>query len=140
MRAQARIAREFTMPNSRPVATDLLEVVREFLSKEVSPQLPAFQQFQLRIADRLLEILGREWQSGAACDAEELARLQGLLTAQGTLQELNAELCRRIRDGRVSVDDPALLAHLRRSTEDALRINNPKWIQAPTAAPATRHD
>jgi hypothetical protein len=26
------------------------------------------------------------------------------------------------------VDDPALLAHLRASIEDSLRINNPKWL------------
>ena len=27
------------------------------------------------------------------------------------------------------LDDPALLDHLRRSLVEALRINNPKWIE-----------
>lgn len=122
------------MPNSRPVATDLFTVIREYLSKEVSPQLPAHQQFQMRIADRLLEILEREMQLGPGFDAQETQRLRTLLGVSGDLQQLNAELCARIRDARLPTDDPALLAHLRQSTEDALRINTPKWLARATPA------
>jgi hypothetical protein len=44
------------------------------------------------------------------------------------VDELAAELCRRIRDGRVPADSPALLAHLREGLGDALRIDNPRWL------------
>jgi len=119
------------MPSSRPVATDLLDVVRDYLSKEIAPQLPDYHRFQLRIADRLLEIVSRELRHAGAFDGEEAQRLAALLGRDGAITDLNAELCARIRDGRIAIDDPALLAHLRRTTEDALRINTPKWLQRP---------
>ena len=48
--------------------------------------------------------------------------------AAASVDELAAELCRRIRDGRVPADSPALLAHLREGLGDALRIDNPRWL------------
>jgi hypothetical protein len=41
---------------------------------------------------------------------------------------LSIELAERIRAGAISIDDPALRAHVRQSLEDALEINNPKWL------------
>ena len=116
------------MPNSRPRATDLLAIVQEYLETQVSPLLPAVQQFQLKIVSRVLMTVRREMQHGPAFDAAEAARLATLLRRDGTLEELNAELARAIRAGEFATDDAALLAHLRASVEDALRINNPKWL------------
>jgi hypothetical protein len=123
------------MPNSRPVAPDLLGVVQDYLANEVSPLLPPLHQFQLRIVQRLLETVRRELQLAPAADAAELERLCALLGHAGSLVELNAELARSIRDGAFAVDDRALLAHLRETIEDSLRINNPKWLPAAAAAP-----
>ncbi|HEX2686673.1 MAG TPA: DUF6285 domain-containing protein [Kofleriaceae bacterium] len=69
----------------------------------------------------------------APADAER-ARLVSFLGHPGERDELNRELAARIRAGDIALDDPALLAHLRLSLVEALRINNPKWIGAPASA------
>lgn len=116
------------MPNSRPVATDLLAIVQEYLENDISPQVSSVHQFQLKIVSRVLSTVRRELELVPGANAAEAARLRGLLRHDGSLEELNAQLARAIRAGEFAVDDPALLAHLRASIEDALRINNPKWL------------
>ncbi|RYY99069.1 MAG: hypothetical protein EOO24_17750, partial [Comamonadaceae bacterium] len=101
------------MPSSRPLASDLLAIVQEYLSAEVSPLLPAAQQFQLKIVSRVLSTVTRELEFGPRADAEELARLRSLLDRSGSADELNAALARAIRAGDFTVDDPVLRAHLR---------------------------
>jgi hypothetical protein len=119
------------MPNSRPVATDLLAIVQEYLENEISPQVSPVHQFQLKIVSRVLATVRRELELAPAADAAELARMKSLLGRDGSFDELNAALARAIRAGDFAVDDPALHAHLRTSIEDALRINNPKWLVRP---------
>jgi hypothetical protein len=116
------------MPNSRPAATDLLAIVQEYLENEISPQVSPVQQFQLKIVSRVLSTVGRELALAPQANAAEVERLRALLRSEGSLDELNAQLARAIRAGSFAVDDPALLAHLRACLEDALRINNPKWL------------
>ena len=116
------------MPDSRPVAPDLLAVAQEYLEQEVSPLLPPLQQFQLRIVKRVLDTVRRELELGPAANAAEAQRLRALLRHDGSLTDLQAELATAIQHGDFAVDDPALLAHLRSTIEDALRINNPKWL------------
>lgn len=116
------------MPASRPSAPDLLAVVMEYLEADIAPRLPAVQQFQLKIVARALSTVKRELEQGPAADAGEAERLAALLRHGGDLAEQRAELARAIRHGDFAVDDPALLAHLCTTVEDALRINNPKWL------------
>jgi hypothetical protein len=116
------------MPNSRPAATDLLSIVQEYLEDRIAPQVSKVDQFQLKIVARVLSTVRRELESGPAADAAEADRLRALLRREGSLENLQRELASAIRSGDFAVDDPALLAHLRQSTEDALRINNPKWL------------
>lgn len=116
------------MPNSRPAATDLLAVVQGYLEGEISPQVSPVHQFQLKIVSRVLATVRRELDLAPSANAAEIERLQELLCCEGTFEELNAALARAIRAGDFDVDDAALLAHLRASIEDALRINNPKWL------------
>lgn len=116
------------MPNSRPVATDLLAIVQEYLESEISPQVSSLHQFQLKIVSRVLATLKRELELAPRANAAELERLKSLLGRDGSFEELNAALACAIRAGDFAVDDPALLAHLRASIEDGLRINNPKWL------------
>ena len=118
------------MPNSRPTATDVLDVVRQYLERDLSPLTPPQHQFQLRIVGRLLDTVRRELECKPAADAAELQRLCALLGRDGSPDELNRLLAGRIRAGELATDDPALLAHLRRTIEDSLRINNPRWITA----------
>jgi hypothetical protein len=119
------------MPHSRPLATDLLAIVQEYLEKAISPQVTSVHQFQLKIVSRVLATVRRELELGPQADAAEAGRLRALLESDGTLEELNAQLARAIRAGDFAVDAPALLAHLRQANEDALRINNPKWLAPP---------
>jgi len=116
------------MPNSRPAATDLLAIAQEYLEKEISPQVSSVHQFQLKIVSRVLGTVRRELDLAPDANAAEAERLRDLLRRDGSIEELNAALARAIRAGDFAVDDPALLAHLRASIEDALRINNPRWL------------
>lgn len=116
------------MPNSRPLSTDLLAIVQEYLESEIAPQVSSLHRFQLKIVSRVLATVRREIELSPDANAGEVERLKGLLQHEGSLDELNGTLARAIRAGDFSVDDPELLAHLRASIEDTLRINNPKWL------------
>lgn len=116
------------MPDSRPLAPDLLAIVEDYLHKEISPQVSTVHQFQLKIVARVLATVRREVELGPHANAAELQRLRVLLGRDGSLDELNTALAAAIRGGDFAVDDPALLMHLRAGIEDALRINNPRWL------------
>src|SRR3546814_14228088 len=57
----------------------------------------------------------------------ERIRLRALLGRDGTLEELNWELCRRIADGSLGLDDPDLVDHLRQTTLDKVAIDQPNY-------------
>lgn len=116
------------MPDSRPHAPDLLAIVQDYLEQQIAPQVSSVHRFQLKIVSRVLATVRRELELGPDADAAELQRLRALLSRDADFDALNADLASAIRDGAFAVDDPALLAHLRASIEDALRINNPKWL------------
>ena len=119
------------MPASRPEPTALLEAAIDTLERELLPTLTGYHRFQCRVAANVLGQVNRELQLGAAqADAEE-ARLRALLGHPGDREQLSRELAARIRAGDVSLDDGALLEHVRLSLIEALRINNPKWLAAP---------
>jgi len=110
-----------------PGASELLEAVREFLANEVQPQDATPSAFHVRVAANVLAIVQRETETGqAALEAEE-RRLTELLAVDGDLEELNAELCRRLRAGEMDYNSPELLDHLRQTTMDRLAIDNPRY-------------
>jgi len=162
---------------SKPLATELLDVVREFLGRDllaaISPERaeapflgaeahppsprepgprisglglqasdpglqvlgPGFQAprgidlwFQCKIAINLLGIAGRELELRQQFETAERLRLIDLLGKSGSLDSLNRELCQLIRNGALRDDSPELIRHLRASLTEALRINNPKWL------------
>jgi hypothetical protein len=76
----------------------------------------------------MLAMVERELRLAPAANEAERARLAALLGAEGALEELNRALGLAIRDRRIAPDDPRLLDHLRQTTTDALRINNPQWL------------
>jgi len=118
------------MPTNFSSTPDLLAIVREFLESDIlrDPQVNDEKRFNLRVAVNLLAVAERELRFGSAAGAAEESRLSGFVGDEGSLEEKNRRLARAIRDGAVSGDDPRLLDHLRRTTVDALRINNPKWL------------
>jgi Domain of unknown function (DUF6285) len=116
------------MPMPLSPAPDLLATIRDYLEKEILPALADDKWFNVKVAINLLATIERELSLGAAANEAERARLAALLGTSGTLEELNRVLALAIREGRFLLDDPALLDHLRRTTADALRVNNPQWL------------
>ena len=115
------------MPQSRPVAPDLLAVVREWLDREVLPGLADDKKFNLRVAINVLATVERELRQGPELTRAEAERLAALLGRGGSLSELNAALSAEIRAGKRGFEDRALVDHIRQSVDAALAINNPKW-------------
>jgi Domain of unknown function (DUF6285) len=116
------------MPQSIPKAAVLLEAAVKYLETELMPTLAGYHRFQTRVTVNVLNTVRRELElRGAQADAER-SRLVAMLGHDGDVEALSIELAERIRAGAISIDDPALRAHVRQSLEDALEINNPKWL------------
>jgi hypothetical protein len=116
------------MPLSLPPATEMLATIRDYLETAILPELAGERWFNLKVACNMLAMVERELALGANAAAAEQARLAALVGAEGTLEEMNARLGRAIRGADIALDDPRLLDHLRRTTADALAINNPRWL------------
>ncbi len=111
----------------QPSSLELVTAVREFIEKHAMPELQGRTAFHARVAANALAIVARELEQGPKADAEEHARLKDLLARDGTLDELNRELCRRIRTNGLQVDDPALGVHLTQTTLAKVAIDQPTY-------------
>src|SRR5579864_3235938 len=116
------------MPLSLSPATEMLASIRDYLETAILPELAGERWFNLKVACNMLAMVERELVLGADAATAEQERLVQLLCEGGTLEEMNARLGRAIRDGELALDDTRLLEHLRRTTADALTINNPRWL------------
>lgn len=116
------------MPRSRPDAARLIEAAVAYLENELMPALDGYHRFQTRVSANALRMAARELRLGTAQAVAERARLAALLGRDGDTETLSAELAQQIRDGAYRGDDAALRAHLRDTLQEALRINNPKWL------------
>lgn len=112
-------------------APDLISIVREFLEKDILPDsnLSDDKRFNIRVALNLLATAERELRLGPTANSSEAVRLAGFVGSEGSLEEKNRRLARAIRERTVAIDDVRLFDHLRQTITDALRINNPKWIE-----------
>ena len=115
------------MPTNRPTMNELLEAVREFLEAKVMPAIDRTTTFYVRVAVNVLGIVEREIEKGPGLDAAEHERLRKLLKQDGTLKDLNAALCQKVREGRVDCKDPTLIEHLRLTVMGRLSIDNPHY-------------
>lgn len=111
----------------QPTTAELVESVRDFIQNVAMPKLQARDAFHARVAANALGIVHRELQIGPEKNDEELQRLRELLDTDGTLEELNRELCQRIRNGELTLDTPGLLNHLNQTTLTKLAIDQPKY-------------
>ena len=114
---------------SIPSQAALLEVALKYLETELLPTLEGEHRFKTRLAINALRIVQRE---GTCIDQrkvqpEETSPKNGNQAAKLPLNE--EALARQIRSGEVSLNDPALLTRLKQSLEQALAINNPKWLR-----------
>jgi hypothetical protein len=117
----------------QPSMRELVDAVREFLETKAMPELKGHTAFHARVATNALAIVVRELDQGPKSGQEELARLRGLLAKDGTLDELNRELCKRIRSGKFTIKTPGLVEHLERTTRDKVAIDQPGYSGAKQA-------
>ena len=80
--------------------------------------------FILKLA---LAAVKRELEQGPAAEIRAVERLQGLLGREGAFVDLNAALCEGLADGSIDGADPAVLAHLKASIIDQVRIDQPQY-------------
>ncbi|HEV2169503.1 MAG TPA: DUF6285 domain-containing protein [Candidatus Binatus sp.] len=116
------------MPQSIPKTTVLLQAAMKYLETELMPTLAGYHRFQTRVTVNVLNTVKRELELRNAQAEAEHSRLVAMLGHEGDVETLSRELSDRIRAGEISIDDPALRAHVRQSLADALAINNPKWL------------
>ena len=111
----------------QPSMQELVAAVRDFLEQRAMPELKGHTAFHARVAANALGIVVRELEMGAASGEAERARLGQLLGHDGTLIDLNRELCTAIRGGRLGLDTPGLAEHLTATTRDKVGIDQPNY-------------
>jgi hypothetical protein len=111
----------------QPSIRELVDAVRSFLEKRAMPELSGHTAFHARVAANALSIVVRQLDQSAKSDADERKRLQALTGRNGTLDELNRELCRRIRNSEFTLETPGLAKHLELSTREKVTIDQPNY-------------
>jgi hypothetical protein len=124
-----------------PRPSEILGAVAAFLRGAATKESGPHIAFQLRVAGNALEIAQRGLDLAPAAEAEELARLKGLLGRDGTLPELNAALALAIRAGEIDLTTPGLSDHLWATTMAKLAIDQPNYTgyRAALADRAAKH-
>ncbi|MGY4435117.1 DUF6285 domain-containing protein [Bradyrhizobium betae] len=110
-----------------PRGADILTAVSKLLRETLMPQLPANAAFQARVAANAIDLVAREINFGETVEREALERLQALLSRDGSLDELEAELSGRIHRGELDLKSPGLADHLWQTTLDKMKIDQPAY-------------
>lgn len=105
----------------RPTAAELLGDIAGFLESLV-PQLSGPVQHEARVAANLARIVERELVDGGDATSREMTALRDLLGHGGTLEELNEELARRLRNGELHKKAMPVLLEVTRAK---LAVNKP---------------
>jgi hypothetical protein len=111
----------------QPSMLELVEAVRSFLETKAVPELKGHTAFHARVAANALGIVARELAQGPSSADTEAQRLEALLGHKGTLEELNRELCQRIRTGTLDIASEPLEQHLELTTLDKVAIDQPNY-------------
>lgn len=114
-----------------PRADELVEAVARWIDS-VRPGLPPRDAFLARVAANVLSVVKRELTLGPPAEASATARLADLLGHGGSLAELNAELCAKLRDGQMDRDTPGLLAALKANIVEQIAIDQPNYAPEPS--------
>ena len=135
----------------RPTSIELLEAAADFVDRELVPAIEGARQFQARVVANVMRIVAREIKMEdplVRSEVKALARLLGhdaphlhslddLRTAAVGMGE---ELTAKIRAGEA--DDGSwrreVLAVVRQSVEDKLRIANPRYLDSDIAIRSAR--
>ena len=111
----------------QPSILELVNAARDFIEKHAMPELKGHTAFHARVAANALGIVAREIEFGGPAAEAERRRLVALLGRDGTLLDLNRELCARIRDGRIGLETAGLADHLAQTTCDKVTIDQPTY-------------
>ena len=112
---------------THPTSIELLESVVRFIEERAAPNLKDRDAFHARVAVNALNAIKREIAAGQPAEDAQLERLRDLLGHDGDWTSLNGELCAKIRDGEIAPTDAKLLAHLKASIVDQVRIDQPQY-------------
>lgn len=82
----------------RPTDAELLDAIAALLEDEVLPAAPPELQHKVRVAANLARILERQQALEPAATARERAATSQLLATTGPIEDLRAELDRRLPD------------------------------------------
>jgi hypothetical protein len=110
-----------------PTVAELLEATSAFLREVAVPQLKGHASFHARVAANALDAVKRELDLRPAAERDEHARLKALLRADGSPEELNALLSRRVAAGEVDLQTPGLAEHLWATTLAKVAIDQPTY-------------
>jgi uncharacterized protein DUF6285 len=110
-----------------PTITELLEAAAAFLREVAVPQLSGHASFHARVAANALDIVKRELELRPAAERDEHTRLQALLHTDGSLEQLNALLSRRIAAGEIDLQTPGAAEHLWATTLAKVAIDQPTY-------------
>ena len=111
---------------THPRTEELSEAVRRWI-EEIRPSLDPRNAFLARVAANALATVARELTEGPAAEAEALRLMTDLLGRDGSFEELNAELCARIRVGGLTESSPGLLPALHTMAMAQLAIDQPSY-------------
>lgn len=106
---------------------ELVKAVQSFLETKAMPELKGHTAFHARVAANALGIVARELELGPGAANAEMVQLVALLGRDGSLEKLNRELCKKIRDGKIGLESEALRQHLELTTLDKVGIDQPNY-------------
>jgi hypothetical protein len=120
----------------RPTAAELLEALADFMRDRAENARDRWERFQFQVAANSLGIIKREIELDDDFKRAEWAGLDRLLGGQEIpveqaalaerLNERNAELAKRIRDGAFDEEaEPQLLPHLWETVVNKVRVASP---------------
>lgn len=122
---------------------DTLRTAHEALVASILPALTGAARYQALMVARVLAMGARDAEHGAQAERQELSGIELLIPeaasgeagaakdAEAFMRSQRRALCSEIRNGRFDAPGPAqdaLLDHLALTTENRLRINNPKVL------------
>jgi hypothetical protein len=110
-----------------PTAPELIDAVVGFIERHAAPNLKDRDVFLARVAVNALNAVKREIEQSSDAQANAALRLESILGKPGSLDDLNRELCDNIRNGVMDKSTPGLMAHLRASIIDQVRIDQPNY-------------
>jgi hypothetical protein len=130
----------------RPTSVELLEAAADFVDRELVPAIEGARQFHARVVANVMRIVAREIKLEdplVRSEVKALARLLGhdaphlhsLDDLRAAAAGMGEELTAKIRAGEA--DDGGwrgeVLAVVRQSVEDKLRIANPRYVESDIA-------